>query len=77
VLSVAKGKACTDAWPVVPAALGVEGEEQGRYLEEMALTADPGPCKDWQCSGMGAVRCSCPGVSWAGAAEAMHCIGGL
>lgn len=47
---------------LLSAALG-DGEEEGRCLEGMAPAAAPGSCGDLQPSGMGAVGCSCPGVS--------------
>ena len=57
MLPIAKGKAGTDARPAVSAPLG-DGEEEG-----MAPTTALGSCGDLQPSGMGAVGCSCPGVS--------------
>lgn len=61
MLSVAKGES-TDAWSDVSAALG-DGEEVGTGPEGMAPTVAPGSCRDLQLSGMGAVECTCPGVS--------------
>lgn len=47
---------------LLSAALG-DGKEEGRCLEEMAPMAALGSCGDLQPSSMGAVGCSCAGMS--------------